>query len=123
MAWSDEEGSFNIVFLGDGRVEWMRKRQIREDGGNWHEKLGLQSISRLFQFTIPIMAGVTADPPGKDNITQTCITDLAGCTPDFSYWLVSSISYTSSFPISLSRSTLYHHHRTQSEIIPIYLPM
>jgi len=30
------------VFLGNGRVE--DKRQMRGDGGNYHEKLGLKRI-------------------------------------------------------------------------------
>jgi len=44
MAWRDRERWLNFVFLGDGRVEHKKERaeEIRGDGGNHHDKLGLK---------------------------------------------------------------------------------
>jgi hypothetical protein len=46
-----------------------RKRKIRGDGGNHHEKLGLEKISCASQLTIPDMAGTIPEP--AVNITDT----------------------------------------------------
>jgi len=58
MAWSDREQSLNIVFLGDGRVEDEKERDERVH----HDKLGLQRIPCVSQFTIPDTAGTSSDP-------------------------------------------------------------
>jgi len=39
-----------------------RKREIRGDGGNHHEKLGLKRILCVSQLTIPDTAGTSPDP-------------------------------------------------------------
>jgi len=61
-----------------------RKREIRGDGGNHYEKLGLERISCASQLTIPNTAGTSPDPAG--NITDTGSSKLnqASRTPDFS---------------------------------------
>jgi len=86
-----------------------RKREIRGDGGNHHEKLGLKRISCASQFTIPDTAGTSPDPAGNNTNTRSSKPNQASRTPDFSGPLVSSTSFSSSSPISLSRPQLYHH--------------
>jgi len=73
---------------------------MRGDEGNHHEKLGLERISCASQFTIT--AGTTPDPAGKNTDTRSSKPNQVSRTPDFSYPLVSSISFPSSSPISLS---------------------
>jgi len=69
---------------------------MRGDGGNHHEKLELKRIPCASQFTIP------ADPAVKNTDTPSFKPNQASRTTDFSYPLVSSISFPSSSPISLS---------------------
>jgi len=103
-----------------------RKREIRGDGGNHHEKLGLKRISCASQFTIPDTARTCPDPAGNNTDTRSSKPNQASRSPDFSGPLVSSISFSSSSPISFSSTTLpslqehkvksslsispYHHH-------------
>jgi len=70
-----------------------RKREIREDGGNHHEKLGLKRISCASQCTIPDMPGMSPDPVGNNPDTKTSKSNQASRTPDFSGPLVSSILF------------------------------
>jgi len=79
------------VFLGDGRG----------DGTNHHEKLGLKRISCASQFTIPDMAGTSPDPACNNTDTRSSQPNQASRTPDFSYPLASSTSFSSSSTISL----------------------
>jgi len=60
------------------------KREIRGDGGNHHEKLGLERISCASQLTIPDTAGTSPDP--ADSITNpgSSKPNQASRTPDFS---------------------------------------
>jgi hypothetical protein len=90
-----------------------RKREMRGDGGNHYEKLGIQRISCESQFTIPDMTGTTPDLAGKNTNMRASTPNQATHTTDFSYLLVSSISFPSSSPISLSCPQLYHHCRIQ----------
>jgi hypothetical protein len=71
-------------------------------GGNHREKLGLKRILCASQFTMPDMAGTTPDPASKNPNTKCSKPIQASRTPGFSYPLVSSISFPSSSPISLS---------------------
>jgi hypothetical protein len=80
-----------------------RKRDMRGDGGNHHEKLGLMRISCASQFTIPDTAGTSPDPAGNITDTRSSQSNQASRTPDFSYPLVSSISFSSSSPIQCSK--------------------
>jgi len=79
--------------------------------GNHHEKLGLKKISCASQFTIPDPAGTSPDPAGNYTDTRSSKPNQACRTPDFSYPLVSSISFPSSSSISLSSPQLYHHRK------------
>jgi len=101
-----------------------RNREIRGDGGNHHEKLGLERISCGSQFTIPDMVGTSPNLGGNNTNTRCSKPNRASCTPDFSGPLVSSISFSSSSPISLflvHNSTIIS--RTHSYVIPLYLSM
>jgi hypothetical protein len=89
---------------------------MRGDGGNHHEKLGLTRISCASQYTIPDTAatspdtaGTSPDPADNNTDMRSSKPNQASRTPDFSYPLVSSISFSSSSPISLSRPQLYYH--------------
>jgi len=79
----------------------MRMREMRGDGGNHHEKLGLKRISCASQLTIPDTAGTSPDPACNHSNTRSSQPNQASRTPDFSYPLVSSTSFSSSSPISL----------------------
>jgi hypothetical protein len=78
---------------------------MRGDGGNHHEKLGLERISCESQLTIADTAGTTADPAGTNTDTMSSKPNQACPNPDFSYPLVSSVLFPYSFRISLSLSS------------------
>jgi len=61
-----------------------RKREIRGDGGNHHEKLGLKRISCASRLTIPDTAGTSTDPAGNNTDTRSSKPNQASHTPDFS---------------------------------------
>jgi len=61
-----------------------RKREIRGDGGNHHEKLGLERILCASQLTIPDTAGMSPDPAGNITDKGSSKPNQAGHTPDFS---------------------------------------
>jgi len=65
-------------------------REMRGDGGNHHEKLGLKKISCASQFTIPDTAGTSPDLECNYTDTRSSQPNQASCTTDFSYPLVSS---------------------------------
>jgi hypothetical protein len=64
---------------------------MRGDEGNHHEKLGLESMPCVSQFTIPDTAGTRPDPAGKNTVTRSFKPHQASLTPGFSYPLISSI--------------------------------
>jgi len=74
---------------------------MRGDGGNHHEKLGLESILCASQSTIPDMAGRSPDPVYDNTDTRSSQPNEASCTSDFSYPLVSSTLFPSSSLISI----------------------
>jgi len=47
-----------------------RKREMKRDGGNHHEKLGLKRISCAGQCIIPDTVGTTPNPAGKITFTR-----------------------------------------------------
>ena len=69
--------------------------------GTPHEKLGLKRIPCASQFTISDTAGMRLDPVCNYINTMFSQSDHTGFTPDHSYPLVSSTSFSSSSPISL----------------------
>jgi len=103
------------VFVGDGRVEDEKER----DGTNHLEKMGLKRISCASQFTIPGMAGTSPDPACNNTDTRSSQPNQPSRTPDFSYPLVSSTSFSSSSPISLFLihiSTIIAEHKVKSSL-------
>ena len=101
-----------------------RMREIRGDGGIHHEKLGLKRFSCASHFTITNTADLSPDPAGNNTDTRSCKPNQASRNPDISGLLVSSISFSSSSPISLflvHNSTIIA--RTQSQVISLYLSM
>jgi len=101
-------------------VELMtRKREVRGYGGNHHEKLGLKRISWGCQFTIPETAGTSPNLVCNYTDTRSSQPNQASRTPDFSYPLVSSTSFSSSSPISLflvHNSTIIAEHNVKSSL-------
>jgi len=71
------------------------------------------------QFTIPDMAGTRPYPACNDTYTRSSQPNQASRTPDFSYPLVSSTSFSSSSPISLFLihiSTIIAEHKVKSSL-------
>jgi len=96
-----------------------RKRDMRGDGGNHHEKLGLNRISCASQLTVPNTAGTSPDPSCNYTDMRSSQTNQASHTLDFSYPLVTSTSFSSSSPISLflvHNSTIIAEHKVKSSL-------
>jgi len=96
-----------------------RKREMRGYGGNHHEKQGLGIISCASQFTIPDTAGTSPDPGCNYTDTRLSQPNPGSCTPDYSYPLVSSPSFSSSSPISLflvHNSTIIAEYKVKSSL-------
>jgi len=91
-----------------------RKREMRGYAGNHHEKLGLKRISCVSQLTISDTAGMSPNPACNYSDTRSSQPNQTSRTLDFSYQLVSSISYSSSSSISLflvHNSTIIAEHK------------
>jgi hypothetical protein len=96
-----------------------RKREMRGYEGNHHEKLGLKTISCVSQMTIPETAGRNSDLVCNYTDTRSSQPTPASRTRDFSYPLVFSISFSSSFPVSLflvHNSTIIAEHKVKSSL-------
>jgi len=100
MAWRDREGWLDSVLLGEGGVEDERDEN-RSGISSW--ETGTERIMCESKFTIP-------DTAGTSPYTAYYYTDMrfsqpnhASHTPDFSYPLVSSTSFSSQ---SFSSTTL-----------------
>jgi len=96
-----------------------KKTQMRGDGGNDDEKLGLKRISCASQFPIDDTAGKTPDLVGNHTDARSSIPNQACCTPGFSYPLVFSIPFSSPSPISLflvHTSTIIAEHKVKSSL-------
>jgi len=82
------------------------KKEMREDGSNDHEKLGLKRIFCARQFIIPNTAGMSPDPAWNNTDTRCLQSNQASRTRDYSYPLVSSTLSSSSSPsLSFSSTT------------------
>ena len=79
----------------------MRYREVRCDRGNLHEKLGLERILCASQFTIPDWAVTSHDLACSNTAKSFSKHNQSSRTPDFSNSLVSSMSISSSSPMSL----------------------
>ena len=75
-----------------------RKRVMRGDWGNHHEKLGIKRISCASQFTVPDTAGTNPDPACNKTDSRTSQPIKVRHTSDLSYLLVSCTSFSSSSP-------------------------
>jgi len=76
-------------------------------------------MSCASQLTIPDMAGTSPDPARTNTDTRSSQPNQASHTPYFSYPLVSSISFSSSSPISLflvHNSTIIAEHIVNSSL-------
>jgi len=96
-----------------------RQRDVRGDGENHHEELGLERVLCASQFTIPNTAGTSPDPACNFTDTRAYQPNQASRTPDFSYLLVSSTLFSSSSPISLflvHNSTIIAEHKVKSSL-------
>jgi len=62
----------------------MGKIEMRRDGGNHHQKLGLERISCASQITIPDTAGMSPDLACNNSDTRFSQPNQASRTPDFS---------------------------------------
>ena len=96
-------------------VEWRtRERDMRGDGINHDEKLGLQRIPCASQFTITDMAGSSSNQACNYIGRGSSQPNQASRTPDFSYLLVSSTWFSSSSPsLSFSFTTLPSSQNTK----------
>jgi hypothetical protein len=96
-----------------------RKREIRGDGGNHHEKQGLERISCASQLIIPDTAGTSPDLAGTITDKGSSKPNQASRTPDFSLPLVFSISFSSSSPSPSFLSTTLpssQEHKVKSSL-------
>jgi len=123
MARRDREGWLNFMFLGDSRVQHKKERdQRRWVKSSW--ETGTWGISCASQLPIPDTAGTSPDLASSHTVTRSSKPNQASRSPDFSGPLISSISFSSSSPISL---ILVHNStiiaRTPSQVIPLYLSM
>jgi len=85
---------------------------MSEYGGNDHEKLGLNIVSCVSQFTIPDTADMSPNPAWNCTDTRSSQPNPASLTPDYSYPLVSSPSFSSSSPISI----IIAEHKVKSSL-------
>ena len=76
----------------------MSPLQIKGDGGNHLDELGLQTISRVRQYTIPDMAGTSPNPECKITHMRSSQPNQSSRFSVFSYPLISSTSFSSSSP-------------------------
>jgi len=95
-----------------------RKREMRGDGTNHHEKLGLKRILCASQFTIPDMAGMSSDLECKTPIQNlpTLIRQLVRLTFHFHSYLPHRSHLD---PLSLflvDNSTIFAEHKVVSSL-------
>jgi len=99
-----------------------RKREMRGDGGNHHEKPGFKRNSCARQLTIPDTAGTSPDPARNCTDTRSSQPNQASRIPDFLYPLVSSTSFSSSSPsLSFSSTTLQSLQNTKLSHLSVSL--
>jgi len=106
------------VFLGDGRIEDKKEKDERVQR-NHQERLGLKIISCASQFIICDTAGTSPDTTCNYIDTRLSQPNAARCTPDYSYPLISSPSFSSSSPISpflVRNSTIIAEHKVKSSL-------
>jgi hypothetical protein len=93
-----------------------RKSEMKGYGGSHHEKLELKRILYASQCTILYTAGMSPDPAFNYTNTRSFQPNQERFTPDFSYLIVSSTSFSCSSPISLfliHYSTIIAEHKVK----------
>jgi len=100
MAGRDRKGWPNFAALGDGRVEDEKERDERRWSKSSWATVNWR-ISCASEFTIHDMAGTSRHLPCNYNHTRSSQLNPACLTPDSSYPLTSSTSFSSSSPIAL----------------------
>jgi len=98
------------------RTRW---RDVAGDGGNQHEKLGLKIIPCASQFTISDTASMRPNLACNPTDMRSSQPYQSSRTPDFSYSLISSTSFSSSSTISLfliHNSTIIAEHKVKSSL-------
>jgi len=96
-----------------------RKREMKGDGGNHHDKLELQRVAFASQCSISDTAGMSPDPAGNSTNSRSSHPNQASRYSNFSYPLIfsSSLSSSSSIPLSLiHNSTIIAEHEVQSSL-------
>ena len=97
------------------------KRELRGDGTNHYEKMGLERILCV-SFNQPDMAGMSRSRVCINRYVRASQRTQASHIPDFSHLLVSSISFSSSCPpISFSSTTLPSSQNTKLSHPPVSL--
>jgi len=94
-----------------------RQRKLTGNGGNDHSKLGLRRISCASQLSIPDTTGTSPDQQCNITHMRSSEPNHAVCTPDSSYLLESSTSFSSSSPISVfcvHNPTIIAEHKVKS---------
>ena len=95
-----------------------KRREIRGDGANYHEKLGIQRISCASQFTIPDMAGTSPDLACNNTNTRSSQPNQASRTPDFSEWkMLHNFAIVLQSRWKTNRWHIYHSPRDCTPII------
>jgi len=96
-----------------------RKREMRWDGTNHHEKQVLKRISCASLLTIPDTVVKSPNPASTHIDTRFPQPNPASHTPDFLYLLVSSTLFPAASPISLTlvhNSTIIAEHIVESSL-------
>jgi len=86
--------------------------------GNHYEKLELKRILCVRYFSTADIASMTADPVGNNTGPRSSKPNWVSHTAYFPLLLVSSISFSSWSPISLSCPQLYHRYQ-QNELLSL----
>jgi len=97
----------------------MSNREMGGDGGYHHEKLGHKRFSCASQFPIPNTAGTSPGLACNNADTRYSQPNQVCCTPDFSYLLVTSTSFSSSSLVALClvhNSTIIAQHSVRSSL-------
>jgi len=97
----------------------MKKRELRADGGYHHGNVGLEQTLCANHVTIPDKAGTSHDLGCNNTNTRSSQPNLRSYSPDFSYPVVFSTSFSSSSPISLfliHNSTVIAEHKVKSSL-------
>jgi len=115
MAWRDREGWLNYVFCDDGR-----EREMGDEDGNdmedmsGYEKSGVRPASFSLEHLVSVFLLAGSEVVPAVSVMENWPAHRILLSPSFSSWFR---------PSPLISLFLYHHLRTWSEVIPIYLSM